>query len=334
MTGARTDERVGAVTATPTTPVAVPRPQHDYRPEVQGLRALAVGLVVLYHLWPDRLTGGYVGVDVFFVISGYLITSHLQRELQATGSIQLKRFWARRIRRLLPASLLVLAVSAVGVVALLPATVWMQSARQIGAAALYVQNWALAGDAVDYMAADNVPTVAQHYWSLSVEEQFYLVWPVLILVLARWSWRSRGRRAAPGRGMLVPGLVVLALASLAWSVVATATDRSAAYFVTPTRVWEFAAGALLALLGVARLGPSRGAGLALGRAGRDRRVRAAVRRRHAFPGWIALVPVLGTVAVIAAGTTAAGAAGAVAVAAAGPLRRATSPTRCTCGTGR
>ncbi len=284
-------------------PVTTARPQRDYRPEVQGLRALAVGLVVLYHLWPDRLTGGYVGVDVFFVISGYLITSHLQRELQATGSIQLKRFWARRIRRLLPASLLVLAVSVVGVVTLLPATVWMQSARQIGAAALYVQNWALAGDAVDYMAADNVPTVAQHYWSLSVEEQFYLVWPVLILALARWSSRSRGRGAAPGGGMLVPGLVVLALTSRAWSVMATATDRSAAYFVTPTRVWEFAAGALLALLGALRLGSSGRAALAW--AGLVAIVVAGVTFDDAtlFPGWVALLPVLGTVAVIAAGTT-------------------------------
>ncbi len=165
------------------------------RREIQGLRAVAVLLVVLFHLWPGRLSGGYIGVDVFFVISGFLITSLLLREVDRSGSVSLSRFWARRMRRLLPASYLVLAVSAVGVLLLEPRLVWHQFFGEILAAGLYVENWALALDSVNYLAAQNTPSPAQHYWTLSVEEQFYLVWPLLVLLAlwlaARWS-RGRG----------------------------------------------------------------------------------------------------------------------------------------------
>lgn len=284
-------------------PRSAPRSGETFRPEIQGLRAVAVGLVVLFHLWPNRLAGGYVGVDVFFVISGFLITAHIHRELVTTGTVSLRRFWARRIRRLLPASLLVLALSAAAVVVWAPVTVWNQSARQIAASALYVENWALASDAVDYMAADNVPTVAQHYWSLSVEEQFYLVWPALLLVLALLHRRS-GRPASVRRRYLVGGLGLLAVGSFVYSVTATAQDQASAYFVTPTRVWEFAAGALVALLAVegARRAWWRGP---LAWAGLVAIVVSAMIYSGAslFPGWIAAVPVLGTVAVLVAGRT-------------------------------
>jgi peptidoglycan/LPS O-acetylase OafA/YrhL len=279
----------------------------SYRPEIQGLRAVAVGLVVLFHLWPLRLSGGYVGVDVFFVISGYLITSHIFREVEQTGTLRVTRFWARRIRRLLPASLLVLAVSALGVLVWAPSTLWQQSARQIAASALYVQNWALAFDSVDYMALDNVPTVAQHYWSLSVEEQFYAVWPLLIiglLGLQRWVRRRSGvtgpATAQQQRRILMGGLFALALMSLTWSAISTAQDQPFAYMSTLTRTWEFAAGAITGLVTVALSGRKAQVAGWLGAA-------AIVTsgyiytERSAFPGWIALVPVLGTVAVILAG---------------------------------
>lgn len=276
----------------------------SFRQEIQGLRAVAVGLVVLFHLWPLRLRGGYVGVDVFFVISGYLITSHIFREVAQTGTMRVGRFWARRIRRLLPASLLVLALSAIGVILWAPATIWEQSARQIAASALYVQNWALALDSVDYMALDNVPTVAQHYWSLSVEEQFYAVWPLLIVgLLGLLGWRLGSRRATPDqqRRVILVGLTVLALASLVWSGISTAQDQAFAYMSTFTRVWEFAAGAITALVMV-RL--SRGVAAVLGWLGVTAVVVAgyAFTERSLFPGWIALLPVLGTVAVILAGS--------------------------------
>ena len=276
-----------------------------FRPDIQGLRAVAVVLVVLFHLWPARLTGGYVGVDVFFVISGYLITAHLYREIVKTGTVSLRQFWARRIRRLLPASLLVLFVSTIAVLAWVPATLWSQSSRQIAASALYVQNWALARDQVDYMAAGNVPTVAQHYWSLSIEEQFYVVWP-LLLVAILLVYRRAGRGHGNGRGPLIVGLAALAVASLVCSIVSTSTNQASGYFLTQARAWEFAAGALVALavprpLASARWrrwqGPLVWGGLAAILA-------AGIRFDGStpFPGWVALLPVLGAVSAIVGGS--------------------------------
>ncbi len=220
------------------------------RQEIQGLRAVAVLLVVLFHLWPNRMPGGYIGVDVFFVISGFLITSHILREVDRTGTVSLSQFWARRLRRLLPASYVVLAVSAVGVLLFVPRLVWQQFFGEILAAALYVENWALALDSVDYLAAENTPSPAQHYWTLSAEEQFYLVWPLLVLLGIWLARRSGGSTSSTdGRGGRGGVFVVLAAgvaASLAYSLWVTATNPALAYFVTPARAWEFGAGALLA----------------------------------------------------------------------------------------
>src|SRR5688500_14057642 len=126
---------------------------HPLRADIQALRALAVMSVVLFHLWPNRLPGGFVGVDVFFVISGYLITAHLFREVERTGRLRLARFWAARVRRLLPASLLTLLLTAVAVLVLVPRSLWDQFLAEVMASAGYVQNWLLASNAVDYLAA-------------------------------------------------------------------------------------------------------------------------------------------------------------------------------------
>lgn len=269
------------------------------RVEIQALRALAMSAVVLYHVVPSRLTGGYVGVDVFFVVSGFLITGHLLREVERSGRVQLARFWARRARRLLPASLLVLLVSALAVFAVVPQTLWQQFLREIGASAVYLENWVLAGDAVDYLAHTNVASPAQHYWSLSTEEQFYLLWPLLILV-ASWVAARSGRRRRTVLGALLGAIVA---ASLAYSWWATAGSPPDAYFTTPSRAWEFGVGGLLAF--VASSAPQ----------GRDR-LRSVVSwagfaaigwsvltftEATPFPGSAALVPVLGTVGVIWAG---------------------------------
>ncbi|WP_343993172.1 acyltransferase family protein [Nocardioides dubius] len=277
----------------------------DFRPDIQGLRAVAVLLVVVYHLWPNRLSGGFVGVDVFFVVSGYLITRHLAEDVERQGRVRLWRFWARRARRLLPASLLVLVLSLLAVWAWLPQTVWERTAEQVGASALYVLNWKLAADAVDYSALNAEATVAQHYWSLSVEEQFYLVWPLVIaflLLLGRLF--ARGGRALPVRRLIGGGLVLITVLSLWWSIRQTAEDQAVAYFVTPTRVWEFALGGLLGLIWHRGLVPARlGALLAwcgLLAIGWSSLVYDGA---SAFPGWIALVPVLGTVAVLAGGAS-------------------------------
>src|SRR5215216_3402706 len=138
------------------------------RTDIQGLRAIAVSLVLAYHLSPGSLSGGFTGVDVFFVISGFLITLHLLERLPRRPR-DLATFWSRRVRRLLPASLLVLAVTLVASRLVAPETQWENTARQGRATVLYVVNWLLARDAVDYLAAENAPSPVQHFWSLSVE---------------------------------------------------------------------------------------------------------------------------------------------------------------------
>jgi peptidoglycan/LPS O-acetylase OafA/YrhL len=203
-----------------------------------------MGAVVLFHLWPHALPGGFVGVDIFFVISGFLITGHLTRELERTGSIALGEFWARRIRRLLPAAALILCASLAIQVFFLPGATTQTTIQESMASALYVQNWYLAHKAVDYLAAEGSASLVQHYWSLSLEEQFYFLWPLLLLacaVLAR-------ARSWPLRTSVAWFLVLSGGASLTLSGIVTPRHPSFAFFATPVRVWEFAAGALVAVL--------------------------------------------------------------------------------------
>ncbi len=272
-----------------------------FRPEIQGLRALAVLLVLGYHVFPGRIGGGYVGVDVFFVISGYLITLQLSREAFSRRTISLTRFWARRARRLLPAALLVLACCLVVTMTLVPSTQREQALRQIGASALYWQNWALASDSVDYLARGNVPTLVQHYWSLSVEEQFYLLWPLLVLGVLTLG-RQRGDRDV--WRLLFGALALLGTISLICSVVLTRQSPDSAYFVTQTRVWEFSVGALLALVSRRRL-PVGSLAAVLGWVGLVAMVGAAVTftAQTPFPGVAAALPVLGAAAILAAGSS-------------------------------
>lgn len=272
----------------------------SFRPEIQALRAVAVSIVVIYHFWPGIIRGGYVGVDVFFVVSGFLITAHLVRELENTGQIRVVQFWARRARRLLPASLVVLAFTAVAVLVVVPRNLWQQFFSEIGASSLYVQNWLLATNSVDYLAADNVPSPAQHFWSLSVEEQFYLVWPVLLglaVIIARrqpaWSQRS----------VILVAVGALSIASLAYGIVATASQPSLAYFVTPTRAWEFGAGALLAVVAVSPVAGRFALRTWVSWLGFGIIAISALTYTGAtpFPGAAALLPVAGTLMVIWAG---------------------------------
>lgn len=277
-------------------------PKTGFQPEIQGLRAVAVLVVVLYHLWPRSVTGGYIGVDVFFVISGYLITLHMYREARDGSRLALMRFWARRIRRLLPASMFVLLISLLGVFLWLPSTLWEVAARQVGASALYVQNWILAGDSVDYSAMHNDATAAQHYWSLSVEEQFYFAWPILVAAVL---YLSRRRLAAgkvflsSPRSAMIAGIATIGIVSLAYSVILTQQSQSVAYFVTPTRVWEFAAGGLMALAFAERQFGGRRA-TACAWVGLVLIALSAVLYNGAtpFPGWTAAIPVAGTVLVL------------------------------------
>jgi len=230
----RDREKAVKATATPT--------GHTPRADIQALRAFAVAAVVLFHVWPKAIEGGYIGVDVFFVISGYLITGQLVR-LRERGNLRLGAFWAARARRLLPAALLVLLASTALTVLFAPPALVTQYLRSIVGSTLYVENWVLAADAVDYLAAENAPPIAQHYWSLSVEEQFYIVWPLLVIAATTAILTKKyGRRA------LVALLLAITVGSLVLSIVTTFAAPSFAYFATPVRMWEFGFGALVAVI--------------------------------------------------------------------------------------
>ncbi|MDQ0755758.1 acyltransferase family protein [Arthrobacter sp. B3I4] len=273
-------------------------PERAFRTDIQALRALAVSLVVANHLWPVRLPGGYVGVDVFFVISGFLITAHLSKELFASGTVRLGHFYARRTRRLLPAAFTVLAVSLACAWLWLPYTRWNANAQEIVSSAFYIENWVLAAKAVNYSEMNSSASMVQHYWSLSVEEQFYLVWPLALIGLYVLAVRRRWAQ----RRVLVIGLAAAAAASLCFSIYLTEASRSEAYFNTPVRVWEFGAGALLALAG-SRCTLSQLVRNIMALLGFALVVFSALVFDHAtpFPGWTAAVPVAGTALVILAG---------------------------------
>jgi peptidoglycan/LPS O-acetylase OafA/YrhL len=271
------------------------------RLDIQGIRAIAVLLVVVNHIAPGRLTGGYIGVDVFLVVSGYLITSLLVRETESSGRLSLSGFYARRARRILPAATVVtiftvlaslLTLSLIRAQEILVDAVWTT---------FFAANIRLASVGTDYFAQGQPPSPLRHYWSLAVEEQFYLAWPLLLLLCLVWV-RRRGDSAGTFRrtaGLLLVGLVVV---SLAWSVWATYSSPVTAYFSTFARAWELGIGAACALLPRdVRL--TRGARQVLALAGLGTIGIAALVLTEAtpFPGTAALLPVLGTAALILAG---------------------------------
>ncbi len=288
---------------------AAPDKGHRFRPDIEGLRALAVAAVLINHAGLAFLPGGFAGVDVFFVVSGFVITTQLLLELEDRGRIDLPRFYARRAKRLLPAAGLVLVVTTVAAWLGVSRVQWSAIAQDVIGSALYVVNWVLANRSVDYMAEDVAPSPVQHFWSLAVEEQFYFIWPPVILGLAWLGSRvlaSRGRRATPtaSRGFLALGLVVvIVVPSLVWAAHMTSERPSEAFFVTTTRLWELGLGALVALgAGQWRRLP-RWAAQVLGGLGLAVIVAGLLLQGEEtpwpFPG--ALVPTLGTAAVIVAG---------------------------------
>lgn len=210
--------------------------QRERNPQIQALRALAAVLVLIYHAkWLD---GGYIGVDIFYVISGYLITGILIRELEATKTIALVAFYARRTKRLLPSSFVVIVATALVGYLAFPASARETFGRDLIAASTYISNFLFALWENDYQNLDTTPSPFIHFWSLAVEEQFYLFWPFLILILYRI-----GQKRAVFYGVL---------ATLATSFLFSLylTDRSPiwSFYILPTRAWELAAGALLVFI--------------------------------------------------------------------------------------
>ncbi|MFJ9442108.1 acyltransferase family protein [Kitasatospora sp. NPDC101235] len=289
-----------------------------FRPDIEGLRGVAVLSVLAFHSAVPGLTGGFIGVDVFFVISGFLITG-----LLVGRPIGLWDFAARRARRILPAAATVLVATAVAGGALLDPLRGTDLARDLIASAGQFANWRFVGRQTDYLAAEHDPSPLQHFWSLGVENQFYLLWGVLLLGLARYLY-GRRRTVAITLATVAVGGVSLVLC-LRW----TATSAPLAYFSTGSRLWEFAAGACAALAGsapAARAGqrPVAWSLRVLGWLGLAA-VLAPVflyDRNTPFPGTAALLPVLGTAAVLLAGHRSLGAADAGRLLATRPLRAA------------
>ena len=272
-----------------------------FRPDIEGMRAVAVVLVVLYHAGIAPFTGGYVGVDVFFVISGFLITRMLFDELAMTRSISFARFYARRATRLLPASTLVIAVTVVA------SRLWLSPTRlhSINLDALaslgYGINFRMAAAGINYLNAGAPPSPLQHLWSLAVEEQFYVVWPAMLFICSfAWRWRQNTFK----RSTVVASVIVIVCGSFALSVWQTKQAAPWAYFGTQTRAWELASGSLvaLALPSLARM--NRAIAAIVTWAGLVAIVSAALvfNDSTAFPGYAAALPVLGAVAVIAGGS--------------------------------
>ena len=252
-------------------------------PQIQALRAFAAVLVVIYHA--KITSGGYIGVDIFYVISGYLITGLLLRELERTGTLALKAFYLRRIKRLLPTSFFVLAITAITAWWLYPSTMRADLGRDIAAAGIYISNYLFAFWQMDYQNLSAIPPVVIHYWSLAVEEQFYLFWPFIIFALYK-----RGGRATVGKG-----IALITTASFLFSLYQTSVAPIWAFYSLPTRAWELGFGALLLFVPETfwknRYIPWLGViGIAIACFRFD--------ENTAFPGINALLPVLSTVALI------------------------------------
>ncbi|GAA1943388.1 acyltransferase family protein [Agromyces allii] len=283
-------------------PTAAPdQRKPSFRADIQGLRAFAVVVVILDHLfhWPS---GGFVGVDVFFVISGFLITSHILKELERTGRLSLSGFYRRRIRRIAPAATLVIVVTVTASAFLLPRGRAVSVAIDGVWAFFFGANWRSMMVGTDYFQLGQLPSPLQHYWSLSVEEQFYFVWPLLAMIVFMGAMR-RWRTTTAARVAITVVFTLLVVASFVWAVVETSSNPTAAYFSTFSRAWELGVGSLLAAITLRpwRLPFAFRVALAwLGIVGLLTSI-FWIDSSSVFPAPTAALPVLSTAAVIAAG---------------------------------
>ncbi len=270
----------------------------EFRPDVEGLRAIAVLLVVLFHAGITRMAGGFIGVDVFFVLSGFLITRLLLRELHRTGSLSLRSFWARRARRLLPASVLVVVATLLAAHWMLPPLSQQTLGHDAIAVGLFVVNWRFAVQLGDYFGAQlgaANPSPLLHFWSLAVEEQFYLVWPPLMLLVSR--------KPRHYRRLLSLVVVAIIVASVATSVIMTRSNPTWAFYLLPARMGELLAGAGVALAAPFIRTADATVRALCGWIGLTMIVVVAFGYSNAiaFPGIAAAIPVAATVLVIVAG---------------------------------
>ena len=283
------------------------RRRDGYRPHLDGVRAVAVLLVILFHLGYDWIPGGFIGVDVFFVLSGYLITGLLVDELARSGRIDLSRFYARRVRRLLPAAVLVVLVVIAATKGLLDRVEQASAGGDATFSVLYSANWHFGMGDGDYFAPGDVRSPLLHFWSLAVEEQFYVVWPAVLLGL--WIALTRRRRGVCASGILFAAVCVLTAASAALSVLLDAGPLT--YYGTHTRAYQLLAGAALAIAArrwladrrhAAGSSALRAAGLVLGLAACAALAvfACATPDAHRYPGFAGLGVTCASLALIAA----------------------------------
>ncbi len=269
----------------------------QFRPDLEGLRAVAVLLVLLYHAGITGFGGGYVGVDVFFVLSGFFITGVLDRELRRTGRLNVVAFYARRARRLLPAAAVVLLATLAASFLILPSLRMRGVSADIASAGVYISNLRFGIRANDYFQVTAFPSPVLHFWSLSLEEQFYIFWPAALLAARKLPL---GRTE---RGRIGAAIAIIGVLSLAASVWLTGVNQPWAFFLLPTRAWELAIGGLLAVWSpelralprrVAALASPIGIGLIVAAS-------LLFSDSTSFPGTAALLPVAGSALVIVGG---------------------------------
>jgi peptidoglycan/LPS O-acetylase OafA/YrhL len=268
--------------------------RQNYRPEIQGIRTIGALLVACFHIWGGRVSGG---VDVFFVISGFLITGSLYKEVRSSQTIDVIAFWGRIAKRIAPMAYLVLALT------LLAAMLWMPQSRQAGFlsevlySTVHLENIKLMMNSVDYLAREEAPSPVQQFWALSVQVQFYVLWPFLLLAAG-----IAARRLRLTTGIYIAALAMVFLASLAYSIIETSRDPAPAYFNTFARVWEFALGGLLAIAlprltvppALRWLAGWTGLALVIG-------CGFALPASANFPGYVALWPTIGAALVLLSG---------------------------------
>ncbi|WP_181884904.1 acyltransferase family protein [Arthrobacter sp. RT-1] len=276
------------------------RTKGTFRTDINGLRALAVIPVVAFHAGMLAIPGGFIGVDIFFVISGFLITGILVREAEASGRVALGRFWAKRLRRLVPALTLVVGLTLPLALTTSSPLVWGNLSRDAAASILYVSNFVFALDSTDYFADDLTQSPFLHTWSLGVEEQFYALWPVLVILAIFLARRSKFTL----RRTLVFLFVAVIVLSFVLSIVVTDFRQGFAFYLLPTRAWEFAAGGLLSIVPTTFLTRGRTCNSALALTGMAVLLAGflAIHDNEPFPGSLAVIPVVGTLMVIAAGS--------------------------------
>lgn len=300
------------------------RPVSNLRSDIQALRALAVMSVVIYHIWPHNLPGGFMGVDIFFVISGYLMTLTLSKGLnqistagekdnkvRSKGSVAyasmafLLSFYARRIRRLAPAATVCLLAVLVAVSFIDDISLQMTTIPQVIASTVFLQNWLLAKQSVDYLGSDARATAVQHFWSLSIEEQFYMIWPILLLIIVlagEFIIRRREGNTNLIKQLTLGAIILFTLIFFGFGYYLTMSNPTIAYFVSPARLWELSLGGVIVFLPLSKNRFSLSSRLLLPWLGLILICYMLVCwSGAAFPGWSALIPTLGTVLIIYGG---------------------------------